>query len=171
MGDGAAFGEATAAASSSPVASDLRRKRQTGCGACDNCGAGLHLPPGAIKDSQAGPSAAELVLAALVEQSWGRRTLIRLLRGDPETPERARESAAFGCLVERSEQSLGQLLDSLIAEGLIAPRTLEHGGVTLEATRAGVGSLKLQPAAGWPKGAAAKGAPKPRTAHARWHKS
>jgi len=142
-------------------------KRAAGCGACDNCGGGLRLPQEAAGGSAAGPSAADLVLGALAEQSWGRRSLIRLLRGDPEASERARESAAFGCLAERSEQSLGQLIDSLIGEGLIARRSLEHGGITLEATRLGLESLKRRPTP-----ARAKGAPlqKPRTAYARWHK-
>jgi hypothetical protein len=120
------------------------------------------------------------VLAALAEQSWGRRTLIRLLRGDGEAPERAKASASFGCLAERSEQSLGQLIDSLIGEGLIARRALEHGGVTLEATRLGLESLKrssaAQPSAKPPGRLArwqahkAKPPSKPATAFARWHK-
>lgn len=148
-----------------PNASSADRR----CDACDNCAAVIRLPA----DDGEGEDAAACVLAALTEQSWGRRSLIRLLRGDPEAPERAQVSAAFGCLADRSEQSLGQLLDSLLGEGLIAQRTLDHGGVTLEATRQGLASLKHNKATMARTAGARKrgGLPqKPPTAFARWHK-
>ena len=115
-----------------------------------------------------GRSAADLVLATLVQQSWGRRTLIRLLRGDPEATDRAQASSSYGCLRDRSEQSLSQLLDSLIGEGLIAERKLDHGGVTLEATRQGIASLKLS--GGGPRKRSAKIEPRSSSAFSRWHK-
>jgi RecQ family ATP-dependent DNA helicase len=145
------------------------------CGVCDNCGAGLHLPLAA----SASPSAADYVLATLAEQSWGRRTLIRLLRGDPEAPERAQAASSYGCLRERGEQSLGRLIDSLLGEGLIAERRLEHGGVTLEATRQGLASLNASSKAAASSGAGQRGSAaaqktrsprKPSSAFARWHK-
>ncbi len=80
---------------------------------------------------------ARIVLAALGEQSYGRRTLVRLLRGDGAAGDRARQSRYFGALRTREEQSLGQLIDSLLAEGLLSVRELDHGGVTLELTPAG----------------------------------
>jgi hypothetical protein len=137
------------------------------CGVCDNCGAGLQVP-----DAAAGPSAADLVLGALVEQSWGRRTLIRLLRGDPEANERAQASGSYGCLRARSEQSLGQLIDSLLGEGLIGERKLEHGGVTLEATRQGLESLRPGGKNSRRRGDRRAGKPeqRPASAYARWHK-
>jgi ATP-dependent DNA helicase RecQ len=137
------------------------------CGVCDNCGEGLHVP-----DAADGPSAADLVLGALVEQSWGRRTLLRLLRGDPEASERAQASGSYGCLRSRSEQSLGQLIDSLLGEGLIVERKLDHGGVTLEATRQGLESLRhggKSNRRGNDK-RAGKTEQRPASAYARWHK-
>jgi hypothetical protein len=108
-----------------------------------------------------------MVLLALAEQSWGRRTLIRLLRGDPEANERAQAAGGYGSLRERSEQSLGQLIDSLIGEGLIAERKLDHGGVTLEATRQGLATVQ-----GAQKSRRRGGPqePKSSSAYARWHK-
>jgi hypothetical protein len=108
----------------------------------------------------------------LVEQSWGRRTLLRLLRGDPEASERAQASGSYGCLRSRSEQSLGQLIDSLLGEGLIVERKLDHGGVTLEATRQGLESLRhggKSNRRGNDK-RAGKTEQRPASAYARWHK-
>ena len=108
------------------------------------------------------------MLATLVQQSWGRRTLIRLLRGDPEATDRAQASSSYGCLRDRSEQSLAQLLDSLIGEGLIAERKLDHGGVTLEATRQGIASLELSGGGARKRGG--KTESRPSSAFARWHR-
>jgi ATP-dependent DNA helicase RecQ len=136
------------------------------CGACDNCGAGLELPTPA-----SGPQPAELVIAALALQSWGRRTLVRLLRGDPAAGERAMANSSFGCLADRSEKSLGQLIDSLLAEGLIGQRTLDHGGVTLEVTRQGLAVLHNDGPSRGRKASAPSGRPhKPTSAFERWHK-
>jgi ATP-dependent DNA helicase RecQ len=143
----------------------LARGKPTPCGACDNCGAGLQLAAKA-----AGSSAADLVVATLAAQSWGRRSLIRLLRGDPEANDRAQASSSYGCLRERSEQSLAQLLDSLLSEGLIAERKLDHGGVTLEATRQGLASLSEAGHSGKRSPGSSKQEPKPSSAYARWHK-
>ncbi len=144
------------------------------CGVCDNCGAGLQIPAHA-GSSAAGPSAADLVLATLAVQSWGRRTLIRLLRGDPEANERAQASSSYGCLRARSEQSLAQLVDSLIGEGLVAERKLDHGGVTLEVTRQGLAGLQLsggphKNTGKRPTKGAGKPEPKSSSAFSRWHK-
>lgn len=144
------------------------RGKPAPCGACDNCGGGLQIAPAASGGQAAGPSAGDLVLATLVQQSWGRRTLIRLLRGDPEATDRAQASSSYGCLRDRSEQSLSQLLDSLIGEGLIAERKLDHGGVTLEATRQGIASLELSGSGARKR--SGKPESRPSSAFARWHK-
>ena len=144
------------------------RGKPAPCGVCDNCGGGLQIAPAAVQGQADGPTAADLVLATLVQQSWGRRTLIRLLRGDPEATERAQASSSYGCLRERSEQSLSQLLDSLIGEGLIAERKLDHGGVTLEATRQGIASLELSGGGSRKRGG--KSEPRSSSAFSRWHK-
>ena len=143
------------------------RGKPAPCGVCDNCGGGLQIAP-AAQGQAAGPSAADLVLATLVQQSWGRRTLVRLLRGDPEATDRAQASSSYGCLRDRSEQSLSQLLDSLIGEGLIAERKLDHGGVTLEATRQGIASLELS--GGSARKRSGKTEPRSSSAFTRWHK-
>lgn len=119
------------------IAGAARRKQ---CGACDNCGAGMQQ---AAPSPPAGHSAAAtLVLAALAEQSWGKRTLVRLLRGDPAAPLRAQQSSVYAALRERSEQSLHQLVESLLNEQLVAARELDHGGVTLELTSRGRKALQ-----------------------------
>jgi DNA-binding PadR family transcriptional regulator len=60
------------------------------------------------------------------------------LRGDPAASARAQQSTFYAALRTRSERGLEQLLDSLLAEGLVQTRELEHGGVVLELTRRGV---------------------------------
>jgi ATP-dependent DNA helicase RecQ len=139
-----------------------RGGKEPHCGVCDNCGGGLAAPAPA-----SGPRAADMVILSLAEQSWGRRTLIRLLRGDPEANERAQAAAGYGSLRERSEQSLGQLIDSLIGEGLVAERKLDHGGITLEATRAGLSSMQKTPDA---RKRSNRQDQKSSSAFARWHK-
>jgi hypothetical protein len=142
------------------LAEALGSGRRTRCGACDNCGDGLRNVQPAAPAGALDPAA--VVLDVLAEQSYGRRTLIRLLRGDPEAGDRARSSVYFGVLQERSEQSLGQLIDSLIAERLIQTRALDHGGVTLEATgdRRKAASRKL--------GGRNPGGQQPRSGTAKW---
>ena len=110
--------------------------RRARCGVCDNCGAPFALAPDpAAQESEA---ALRALLGALHEQNWGRRNLVRLLRGDPTASERAQQSTFYAALRARSERSLEQLLDSVQSEGLVQTRTLEHGGVVLELTRRGV---------------------------------
>jgi DNA-binding PadR family transcriptional regulator len=87
---------------------------------------------------------ARTVLLALADQGWGRRTLTRLLRGDPTAGERAQQAELYGALAARDERSLGQLIDSLMAEGLITTRTLSHGGVVLELSAKGAARLRAR---------------------------
>ena len=108
------------------------RKR---CDVCDNCGAGIALAPAAQApnfDAQA-----KIVLRALAEHGWGKRTLVKLLRGDATASERAQQSSFYGALRQRSEHGLAQFVDSLVADHLITARELDHGGVTLELTEKG----------------------------------
>ena len=109
------------------------------CGVCDNCGGGLQVKLDDF-DQQA-----RIVLQALAEQGWGRRTLTRLLRGDPTAGDRAQQASAYGALAARDERSLGQLIDSLVGEGLITTRQLSHGGVVLELSAAGAARLRVRP--------------------------
>ncbi len=117
------------------LADHLGGTQRRRCGVCDNCGDSFSLAP----DTAGLKSDAHMlvILQTLAEQRWGRRNLVRLLHGDVEASERAQQAANFGALHMRSERSIDQLLDSLLADGLIEPHTLEHGGVVLALTRRG----------------------------------
>jgi len=108
---------------------------RTRCTACDNCAEGVAI------DAEANlPGEAEQlrwILSALDEDGWGRRNVMRLLRGDPDAPERAQAAQAFGKLGFRSESSLNGLIDTLLQAGYLREKTLSHGGVALGITQAG----------------------------------
>jgi ATP-dependent DNA helicase RecQ len=122
------------------LADYLGGERRTRCPMCDNCGAAFAL----ASDPAAHAADADLLvlLQALQEQNWGRRNLVRLLRGDPEASTRAQESSFYGALRTRSERGLEQMLASVQADGLVQTRDLEHGGVVLELTRRGVKQMQ-----------------------------
>jgi len=122
------------------LADYLGGERRTRCDVCDNCGAAFAL----ADDPAAHAADAELLvlLRALEEQNWGRRNLVRLLRGDPTASERAQQSSFYGALRTRSERGLEQMVASVQADGLVQTRDLEHGGVVLELTRRGVKQLQ-----------------------------
>ena len=105
------------------------------CGACDSCAEGAQATFNAAVPPEA--SQMQLILQALDEQSWGRRSLTRLLRGDPEVNERGQSSRAYATLGFRSEASLEELIDALVQRGHVQEKTLTHGGVTLKITAAG----------------------------------
>ena len=105
------------------------------CGACDSCAEGAQATFNAAVPPEA--SQMQLILQALDEQSWGRRSLTRLLRGDPEVNERGQSSSAYATLGFRSEASLEELIDALVQRGHVQEKTLTHGGVTLKITAAG----------------------------------
>jgi ATP-dependent DNA helicase RecQ len=121
------------------LADYLGGARRARCGMCDNCGAAF--PLASDPAAHEGDAALRALLGALHEQAWGRRNLVRLLRGDPTASERAQQSTFYAALRVRSERGLEQMLDSVQAEGLVQTRTLEHGGVVLELSRRGVKAL------------------------------
>jgi ATP-dependent DNA helicase RecQ len=114
------------------------------CRACDICmprpagGSGTSLGNLPGEDEQI---KAILRCAATAPWSWGRHSLIRILRGDPAAPERGRESACWGALTYRSEGAIGRLLDWLVSAGMLSPRRLENGGTVLDVTPAGRAAL------------------------------
>ena len=116
------------------LGSDERRR----CNVCDNCG--VRVPtapaPGALDE------AVPIVLGAVAEQSWGKRTLMRLLTGDREAGAKAQQSDFFGALRRKSEGALYGLIDGLLADGLLEAETLDHGGVTLRLSRRGKRTLQ-----------------------------
>lgn len=119
------------------------------CEACDNCREdfGFSLakrPEGFLDfgwDEEQIKEQRQVVLAALKEMSWGRQTLIHILRGDSRVDERGRRSSVYGQLKFRSEAAVGKLISELLAAGLIQEKKLEHGGIALEPTKDGRAQL------------------------------
>lgn len=118
------------------------------CNACDNCvELSSHADPGL-------PDEREQLLTVLrcVSEgpwSWGRRSLMRILRGDAkgrhhEQPlhQRACDNACFGALSFRSDQAIERMLDTLESGGFLRARRLDHGGVVLDITPAGQAALR-----------------------------
>lgn len=121
------------------LAGYLGGQPRTGCQACDNCAEGLsvHVSGDAEGDLPADDEQLRWILTALDEGGWGRRNLMRLLRGDRDANGRAQSSSAFGSLGFRSERSLDELIDRLLHGGYIREKQLDHGGVALGITQAG----------------------------------
>ncbi len=67
------------------------------CDACDRC-LGDDLLPATSADLPDEAAQLETILTILAEQSWGRRTLVNLLKGDPKAGDRAAGSPHFGAL-------------------------------------------------------------------------
>ncbi len=117
------------------LANYLGGKPRTNCGACDRCAEGVAVLASADMPTEA--VQLQLILTALNEGGWGRRNLMRLLRGDPEVNQRGQASNVFGSLGFRSETSLGHLIDLLLHQGYIREQTLSHGGIALGITQSG----------------------------------
>jgi ATP-dependent DNA helicase RecQ len=106
------------------------------CPVCNRCvGDGLLPEPGAGLPSES--EQLRMILWVLSSQSWGRRGLIYLLRGDEKAGERGQRSKAFGRMNFRSESVLDRMIDTLIADGSIIESTLSHGGIVLSITEQG----------------------------------
>jgi len=123
------------------------------CTSCDNCQP--HVPqPDAHGLPDEGAQLQAILQAAA--HGWGRHTLAKILRGDPEAPPSARNGQGFGVLAFRSEGALGKMFDLLQQRGFLQARQLEHGGFMLQLTAAGRRALNdpaalrglAQPAAG-----------------------
>ncbi len=118
------------------------------CAACDNC---VEIPP----PPDAGlPDEREQLLTILrcvsaAPWSWGRSSLVRILRGDDRAHhgmqplhEKARGQASFGALAFRSAGAVATLLDRLESGGFLRARRLGHGGVVLDLTPTGQAALQ-----------------------------
>jgi ATP-dependent DNA helicase RecQ len=105
------------------------------CGVCDNCGASL--PAVTVAGLPDEDEQRHIVLAALDKHGWGRRTLIALLRGEPDVAARAGRISSFGQLAFRSESALDKLIGSLLTAGAVAETPLPHGGMALGLTALG----------------------------------
>ena len=112
------------------------------CEACDNC---VEIQPPPEQDnlpSEREQLAAILRCMAQSRWSWGRRNLTRILRGDPQAPDKARQHEDFGALAFRSGTAIGHLLDRLESGGFLQARRLDHGGAVLDLTPAGQAAIK-----------------------------
>ncbi len=118
------------------------------CTACDNC---VEIPP--LPDAGL-PDEREQLLTTLrcvsdAPWSWGRFSLVRILRGDDRTRpgaqplhEKARDCAGFGALAFRSKTAVERMLDHLEGGGFLRARRLDHGGAVLDLTPAGQAALQ-----------------------------
>ena len=112
------------------------------CTACDNC-VEFQPPPeqGNLPDERR-QFVVILRCVAQLRWSWGRRNLVRILRGDPQAPDKARHHEDFGALAFRSATAVGHLLDRLEHGGFMQARQLDHGGVVLDITSTGKAALQ-----------------------------
>lgn len=118
------------------IANYLGGEGRSLCTVCNRCVGDDLLPsPGAGLPSE--EEQLRMILWVLSSQSWGRRGLIYLLRGDEKANERGQRSKAFGRMNFRSESALDRMIDQLIADSAIAESTLSHGGVLLTITEQG----------------------------------
>jgi len=117
------------------------------CEACDNCVA-IAQPP----DPGLPPERTQLLTilscAANAPWSWGRSTLIRILRGEGEgrygqrdLNEKAVAQAEFGALSFRSKRAIQSMVQRLEDGGFLAGRRLHHSGVVLDLTWKGKKAL------------------------------
>jgi ATP-dependent DNA helicase RecQ len=155
------------------ISAYLSGRAMEGCASCDNC------QPDASPASR-GVAALDLPqereqlqtilrCVATAPWSWGEFSLKSILRGGSRAPQKGRESPQWGGLAFRSEAAIGEMMERLVAAGLLRRRRLDHGGVVLDLTPSGRAALKdearleplvsaaPEPPAAPEKGAAAEG--------------
>ncbi len=118
------------------------------CRACDNCVDVPPLPDPGLPDER------EQLLTILrcvtgARWSWGRQTLLRILRGEGEArygrrplQAEAVEQAEYGALSFRSRTAVKALVEGLEYAGFLEPRQLGHGGVVLDVTTKAAAALE-----------------------------
>jgi len=118
------------------------------CSSCDNC-VGTQPLPAPILPGFTEQRAIILRCIARGRWSWGRQTLLRILRGDDGTERgrralhpRACENPYFGALAFRSETAIAQLLVQMEAAGLLRARRLQGKSAVIELTPAGAKALR-----------------------------
>ena len=119
------------------------------CNTCDNC-AKTQPPPAPGLPGVQEQCVTVLRCVADAPWSWGRQTLIRILRGDAEEGPgrralhpRARDSAGFGALAFRSKTAIAQLLAQLVEAGFLRARSLQDKERTvIDLTPAGAAALQ-----------------------------
>ncbi len=116
------------------ISAYLGGRRIARCTSCDNC---RPQPQQAVDRDLPDESAQLQAILQAAAHGWGRHTLAKILRGDPDTPPSARNAAGFGALAFRSEGALSKMFDFLQQRGFLEARQLEHGGFMLQLTAAG----------------------------------
>ena len=111
------------------------------CAVCNRC-VGESLLPSTQSALPSDEDQLRMILWVLQSQSWGRRTLIYLLRGDEKAGDRAHQSKAFGRMNFRSESALDAMIGELVDHGCVEEVTLSHGGVALALNERGMSALK-----------------------------
>jgi len=118
------------------------------CAACDNCVTAQPPPASSLPDERE-QCLTILRCVADAPWSWGRQTLVRILRGDEKAHrgarplhEKARGQAGFGALAFCSRTAIERMLDCLEHGGFLQARGLEHGGTVLDLTPAGKAALR-----------------------------
>jgi ATP-dependent DNA helicase RecQ len=118
------------------------------CGACDNC-VEIPLPADAGLPDEREQFLTILRCVSGAPWSWGRVTLVRILRGEDKARagrgplrEGARDHVGFGALAFRSKVAVERMVGCLEGIGLLQARRLEHGGVVLDLTPAGQAALR-----------------------------
>ncbi|MEA3377990.1 MAG: RecQ family ATP-dependent DNA helicase [Chloroflexota bacterium] len=117
------------------------------CDACDNC---VDIPPApdpGLPDEET-QLLTILRCVANAPWGWGRRTLVRILRGERRARHgghslhaKALDQAEFAALAFRSATAVKGMIERLEEGGLLRPRRLDHGGVVLDLTAKGKGAL------------------------------
>jgi len=122
----------------------LGGRQITRCEACDNC---VKVADEATSGLPTQTEQLKTILqcAAGAPWSWGEVSLTRILRGERDAPERARDHPGFGALSYRSRGAVSNLLDQLVDTGFFRARQLGNGGTVLDITDKGRRALR-QPA-------------------------
>jgi ATP-dependent DNA helicase RecQ len=111
------------------------------CTACDNC-LETQSPPEADLPDEREQLLTILRCLLAAPWSWGRLSLVRILRGDSQAPSKACDQQGFGTLAFRSETAVQRMLERLEQGGFLKSRQLDHGGVVLDLTPAGKAVLQ-----------------------------
>jgi superfamily II DNA helicase RecQ len=122
------------------ISNYLGGARRTHCAICNRC-AGETLLPDVQSNLPGEAEQLRMILQVLSSQSWGRRTLVYLLRGDEKAGERAQRAKAYGRMNFRSESALDSMIERLIHAGCIEEIPLSHGGVALAISETGRSGL------------------------------
>jgi ATP-dependent DNA helicase RecQ len=117
------------------------------CSACDNC-IEIQPPPDAGLPDEREQLLTILRCVAAAPWSWGRVSLVRILRGDDKAHpgaeplhEKARDHVGFGVLAFRSKTAVERMLNLLESGGFLQARRLEYG-VVLDLTSTGKAALQ-----------------------------